>query len=65
MTPDKYDILKQRFGHNSFRDKQEEAVDAILSGHDLLMILPTGGGKSLSFQLPTLMMDGIRWSSLR
>ena len=59
MTPDKYDILKQRFGHNSFRDKQEEAVDAILSGHDLLMILPTGGGKSLSFQLPTLMMDGV------
>lgn len=59
MALDKYEILKQRFGHNSFRDKQEEAVDAILSGRDLLMILPTGGGKSLSFQLPTLMMEGV------
>ena len=38
---------------------QEEGVDAILSGQDLLMILPTGGGKSLVFQLPTMMMDGI------
>jgi len=38
---------------------QEEGVDAILNGQDLLMILPTGGGKSLVFQLPTMMMDGI------
>ncbi len=38
---------------------QEEGVDAILRGQDLLMILPTGGGKSLVFQLPTMMMDGI------
>ncbi|MDQ7042639.1 MAG: ATP-dependent DNA helicase RecQ, partial [Sulfurimonas sp.] len=47
------------FGHNSFRDLQEEGVDAILNGQDLLMILPTGGGKSLVFQLPTMMMEGI------
>jgi len=38
---------------------QEEGVDAILSGRDLLMILPTGGGKSLVYQLPSMMMDGI------
>ena len=55
---EKYTLLKERFGHNAFRDKQEEAVDAILQGRDLLMILPTGGGKSLAFQLPSLMMEG-------
>ncbi len=55
----KYKILKDSFGHNSFRPLQEEGVDAILNGQDLLMILPTGGGKSLVFQLPTLLKDGI------
>ncbi|WP_457746324.1 DNA helicase RecQ [Sulfurimonas sp.] len=55
----KNQILKDIFGHNSFRELQEEGVDAILNGRDLLMILPTGGGKSLVFQLPTMMMDGI------
>ena len=54
----KYQILQEQFGHSAFRPLQEEAVDTILSGRDLLMILPTGGGKSLSFQLPTLMMEG-------
>jgi ATP-dependent DNA helicase RecQ len=55
----KYKVLKENFGHNSFRELQEDGVDAILSGRDLLMILPTGGGKSLVYQLPTLLMDGI------
>jgi len=55
---DKYTVLKDRFGHNAFRPLQEEAVDAVLAGRDLLMILPTGGGKSLSYQLPTLLMAG-------
>ncbi len=55
----KYKILKDTFGHNSFRELQEEGVDAILNGRDLLMILPTGGGKSLVYQLPTLLKDGI------
>jgi len=55
----KHTVLKDRFGHNSFRELQEEGVDAILEGRDLLMILPTGGGKSLVFQLPTLIKDGI------
>lgn len=55
---EKYRILQSQFGHKAFRPLQEEAVDAILAGRDLLMILPTGGGKSLSFQLPTLMMEG-------
>ena len=55
---EKYAVLKSRFGHNAFRPLQEEAVDTILAGRDLLMILPTGGGKSLSYQLPTLLMEG-------
>ena len=55
----KYKVLKDNFGHNNFRPLQEEGVDAILNHQDLLMILPTGGGKSLVFQLPTLIKDGI------
>ena len=52
-------VLKDIFGHNNFRVLQEEGVDAILAGRDLLMILPTGGGKSLVFQLPTMIKDGV------
>jgi ATP-dependent DNA helicase RecQ len=55
---DKFDVLKHRFGHKAFRPLQEEAVDTIVAGKDLLMILPTGGGKSLSYQLPALLMAG-------
>lgn len=55
----KHKVLKDSFGHNSFRELQEEGVDTILQNRDLLMILPTGGGKSLVFQLPTLLKDGV------
>ncbi|MDD5157997.1 DNA helicase RecQ [Sulfurimonas sp.] len=58
-TTMKHKVLKDIFGHNSFRELQEEGVDAILNGQDLLMILPTGGGKSLVYQLPTMLMSGI------
>jgi len=56
---DKLEILEKYFGHNTFRPLQEEVVDAILNGEDILMILPTGGGKSLCYQLPTLLMEGV------
>ncbi len=56
---DKLQTLSSVFGHKSFRTFQEEAVDTLLSGRDLLMILPTGGGKSLCYQLPAVMMEGI------
>ncbi len=55
----KYEILKTVFGHDSFRAFQEEAVDTILSGRDLVTIIPTGAGKSLCYQLPALMMEGL------
>ncbi len=55
----KYEILKTVFGHDSFRAFQEEAVDTILSGRDLVTIIPTGAGKSLCYQLPSLMMEGL------
>ncbi|MBD3792712.1 MAG: DNA helicase RecQ, partial [Campylobacterales bacterium] len=55
----KEQTLQHYFGHQHFRAFQEEVIDAILSHHDILMILPTGGGKSLCYQLPSLMMPGI------
>jgi ATP-dependent DNA helicase RecQ len=55
----KYKVLKSIFGHASFRAYQEDAVDAIVSGRDVMMILPTGAGKSLCYQLPSLLMDGV------
>jgi ATP-dependent DNA helicase RecQ len=53
------ETLEHYFGHSSFRPLQEEVVDAILDREDVLMILPTGGGKSLCYQLPSLLMEGI------
>jgi ATP-dependent DNA helicase RecQ len=54
----KHKVLKEIFGHDNFRSFQEEVVDTILSKQDVLTILPTGGGKSLCYQLPTLLMNG-------
>lgn len=56
---DKYQVLKQYFGFDTFRPIQEKAIDHILEKKDLLTILPTGSGKSLIFQLPTLLMSGV------
>ena len=55
----KLEVLNSYFGFKSFRANQEEAINAILNGQDLLMILPTGGGKSLCYQLPTLLMSSV------
>ncbi len=55
----KLETLEHYFGHSAFRPLQEEVVDAILDKQDVLMILPTGGGKSLCYQLPTLLMEGV------
>jgi ATP-dependent DNA helicase RecQ len=56
MTPQQ--ILKQYWGHDTFRTLQESIINDILEGNDVLAILPTGGGKSICFQVPTMMKDG-------
>ena len=53
------ETLKEYWGYDSFRPKQEEIVSAALEGRDVLAILPTGGGKSVCFQVPGMMREGI------
>lgn len=55
----KHELLSKYFGYKQFRKGQEELIDAILSGRDCFGIMPTGGGKSMCYQLPALMMKGV------
>ena len=56
---DKHEALKSYFGHSSFRDGQEGLIDAVLEGRDVFGVMPTGGGKSLCYQIPAIMLDGV------
>lgn len=56
---DIHEILKKYWGYNSFRELQEEIITSILNGYDTLGLLPTGGGKSITFQVPTLAIEGM------
>ncbi len=52
-------VLKEVFGFEAFRPGQEAVVDALLAGHNVLTVMPTGSGKSLCFQVPALVLGGL------
>ena len=53
------ELLRSRFGFSDFREGQEEVIEAVMAGEDVLTIMPTGSGKSLCYQLPALAFEGI------
>lgn len=59
MNPTPAEILKQYWGYDSFRPVQEDIVNSVLAGKDTLALLPTGGGKSVCFQVPAMCMPGL------
>ena len=59
MGNGKWDILKRQFGHDSLRSGQSEVIDRVLAGVNTLAVLPTGGGKSLCYQFPAVVMGGV------
>ena len=52
-------ILKNTFGYDTFRPLQQEVIENVLARRDTLAVMPTGGGKSLCYQIPALLFDGL------
>ena len=59
MTPTPTSILKDTFGYDTFRPLQREVIENVLNKRDSLAVMPTGGGKSLCYQIPALLFDGL------
>ena len=55
----KHTILRDKFGYTDFRPGQEEVIDAVLEGRDVLALMPTGAGKSICYQIPALLLEGL------
>jgi ATP-dependent DNA helicase RecQ len=53
------EVLKHQFGYDTFRLEQEAVIRTVLEGRDCLVLMPTGGGKSICYQVPAIMADGI------
>ncbi|MBT8125114.1 MAG: DEAD/DEAH box helicase, partial [Gammaproteobacteria bacterium] len=58
MLQHAHEILKSTFGFQQFRPSQKKIIDALLNGDDSLVLMPTGGGKSLCYQIPALVREG-------
>ncbi len=59
MATNPLEILKKYWGYNSFKDAQKEVISSVINGNDTVALLPTGGGKSICFQVPTLLRKGV------
>ncbi|HEY9136144.1 MAG TPA: RecQ family ATP-dependent DNA helicase, partial [Pseudomonadales bacterium] len=59
MASTPLDILQQTFGYDQFRDPQSDVINEIVAGNDALVLMPTGGGKSLCYQIPALVREGV------
>lgn len=60
LSHDLFKLLKQHWGYSQFRARQQAIVESILSGRDAAVVMPTGGGKSLCYQLPAVAMQHLR-----